>query len=97
MFSFDRRPARQRAARAALGPALLAAAVAYLALDALLSRLLGGVWGVFAALLIVGVPLGALWVAGESGVSSRQAWRAGFWLALAAAGVYAWVFVGTWR
>ncbi|MDP1857920.1 MAG: hypothetical protein Q8K82_04580 [Gemmatimonadaceae bacterium] len=97
MFSFDRRPPRQRAAREALGPALMAAGLAYVVLDLLLSRLLGGVWGVFASLLLVGIPLGALWWAGETGGGPRQAWRGGVWLALAVLCVYAWVFVGMGR
>ena len=97
MFSFDRRPPRQRTAREALGPGVLAAGAAYVGLDSLLSRLLGGVWGVLAAVFVVGLPLGALWWAGETGGGRRQAWRAGIWLALAVTGMYAWVFVGMWR
>jgi hypothetical protein len=97
MFAFDRRSPRQRQARETLLPALGLAAVAYLALDPLLSRLLGGFWGVQATLIVVGLPLGALWWVGETGDRPRQAWRAGAVLAVAVGAIYAWVFAGFWR
>lgn len=96
-FVFDRTPPRQRWARGALAPVAGAAAVAYLVLDRLLTPLLGGVWGVFFSLWLVGVPLGATWWAAETGASWGRAARAGGALGLAAVGVYAWAFLWSWR
>jgi hypothetical protein len=96
MFRFDRRSGRQRAARQALLPAVAASVPCYLLLDAVGTRMLGGFWGVVAALAAVGIPLGALWWAGETGQRPRQAWRAGIALTLAAIVLYTWVFAGRW-
>jgi hypothetical protein len=96
-FVFDRTPPRQRWARRALAPVAGAAAVAYLVLDRLLTPLLGGVWGVFFSLWLVGVPLGATWWAAETGASWGRAARAGGAWGLAAVGVYAWAFLWSWR
>lgn len=94
---FDRTPPRQRSARRALAPVAGAAAVAYLVLDRCLTPLLGGVWGVFFSLWLVGVPLGATWWASETGATWGRAARAGLALGLAAVGVYAWAFLWSWR
>lgn len=94
-FHFDREPVHQRRARRALPPAALLSAAGYLALDPVLTRVLGGVWGVLTALLLVATPLGALWWAGERGAQGWRAWRAGILLAGSAAALYAWLFIGS--
>ena len=97
MFSFNREPPRQRAARRALAPAALLAGVSFLVLDRPLSALLGGVWGVLVAMMVVLVPLGTLWWSGETGARGGAAWRAGAVLGLLCVAVYTWVFIGSWR
>lgn len=94
-FHFDRQPAHQQRARRALAPAALCAAAGYLALDPMLTALLGGVWGILVALLLVATPLGALWWAGERGARGWRAWRAGILLGGAVAALYAWLFIGS--
>lgn len=94
-FIFDREPPHQQRARRALAPAALVAAAGYLALDPLLSSLLGGVWGVLVALLLVSTPLGALWWAGERAACGWRAWRAGLVLGALVALLYAWLFIGS--
>lgn len=86
---------RQRARRA-LAPAAGIGAVAYLLLDAALTPLLGGVWGVLCSLVLVAVPLGALWWSGEYGVRGWRAWRGGLLLAGTSVTLYVWVFCWSW-
>ncbi len=94
-FRFDREPPHQQRARRALPTAALAAAAGYLALDHILTPLLGGVWGVLIALLLVTAPLGSLWWAGERGARGWRAWRAGLFLGGMAVLLYAWLFIGS--
>jgi len=65
-------------------------------MDAALTPLLGGVWGVLCALLLVAVPLGALWWSGEHGVRGWRAWRGGLLLGGWTVALYAWFFLWSW-
>jgi len=95
MLHFDRRSRAQGEAARRLPVAALLAAASYPLLDRLLTSLFGGVWGVLGTLLLLGVPLGALWWTGETGTSGLKAVVAGGVLAVATALVYTWLFAGT--
>jgi hypothetical protein len=94
-FVFDREPEHQQRARRRLAPVALGAAAGYVALDSLLTPLLGGVWGVLVALLLAATPLGATWWASERDVRGWRAWRTGLLLAVLGVLLYAWLFIGS--
>jgi hypothetical protein len=96
MFRFDRRSPRQRRAADLLVVVAALGAVAYPVLDRLLTRTLGGMWGVLVALFLVGSPLATVWRVVWADRGPRQALLDGVALAAAGAALYFWTFGAAW-
>lgn len=62
-----------------------------------MTALLGGVWGVLVALLLVSTPLAAVWWVAEHGTLGWRVWRAGLLVGGVVVALYAAVFIGTLR
>jgi len=94
MFEFDRPSARAERARTALPWFALVAAATFMLLDALLTRVLGGFWGLLLAIALVAAPVAALYRVSLGVTTLRRAVAEGLGVGILAPAIYAWIFGG---
>lgn len=96
MLAFDRRSAGHRQAAVRLPFIVGAAILGFAWMEPPLVRMLGGLWGEVAALVLTGAPIGMAWGSATRGDGIRAAWKTGALFAFASAALYVWIFTGAW-